>query len=84
MPNPFARRTRFQWQIPVEVDVHLCVYDITGREVRKLWTGKAKPGKYSLAWDGSDDHGRRVPAGIYICRMNAGTFAGSRKLVLTR
>ena len=40
--------------------------------------------QYAVVWDGADDAGRRVGAGVYFCRMVAGGFVGERKLLLLR
>ena len=39
-------------------------------------------GGHSVPWDGADDRGRRLSAGIYLFRMRAGSFIGTRRLVL--
>jgi flagellar hook assembly protein FlgD len=41
-------------------------------------------GMHTQAWDGRDEQGREVPAGVYTCRMKAGDFAGSLKIILIR
>jgi hypothetical protein len=41
-----------------------------------------RPGTHRVVWDGSDDNGRRVPAGVYFCCFNAGTIQATCKVVL--
>ena len=40
------------------------------------------PGHYTVHWDGTDDTGRAVASGVYLCRMEAGDYSAVRKLVL--
>ena len=50
--------------------VELAVYDVAGRLQKRLDSRAiAVPGSYSVAWDGTDENGRRVPAGVYFYRL---------------
>ena len=60
------------------------LYDVSGRLVRSLVDGAQTPGRKSMAWDGRDDAGRALPAGLYLVRMQAAGFAQMHKLVLMR
>jgi hypothetical protein len=51
--------------------VSLLLYDATGSMVRKLVSGAMPAGRHSSAWDGRDDWGRPVPAGVYYLRLVA-------------
>jgi len=59
--------------------VSLRVYDLLGREVATLVNERREPGYYEVRFDGSG-----LTSGIYYCRMTAGTFVQTRKLVLMR
>ena len=78
-PNPFNPTTIIRYQLPVASDVRLVIYDILGREVATLVNEKIAPGSYEVKWDGVN-----VPTGMYICRMTAGGFVESRKMLLTK
>ncbi len=60
----------------------LAVLDNSGRVVRTL--GTLDPGNSSVAWNGLDDDGRRVPAGVYFARLAAGSEARTTRVVLAR
>ncbi len=75
-PNPFATSTRID--VPMGVGDAVVIHDGTGRIVRTL---KVEGG--SVAWDGLDDRGRRLPEGTYFYRV-AGASAGRGKAVLLR
>ena len=60
------------------------LYDIRGRLVRTLEDGVKDGGDFQTAWDGRDDAGRRLPAGVYFCRAEIGDWSDTRKMVLVR
>ncbi len=49
----------------------LLITDVTGRQVRHLPVAKERSGK-RVVWDRTDERGRRVPAGVYFCRIELG------------
>lgn len=48
----------------------LSLYDVRGRRVRLLWDGELAAGERGVHWDGADDGGRRVAAGVYFARLD--------------
>jgi hypothetical protein len=82
-PNPFTKRTEVHWEIPVEANVSIVVYDVTGRAVRVLHSGRCHAGAYSMLWDGKTADQRRLASGVYILRLKAGEYTSTHKLVLT-
>ena len=83
-PNPVLGTTRITFDLPVESDVHLAVYDLTGRMVRVLRQGAVGAGRHPVVWDGRDDQGAVAVAGVYFYRLEAGAFQQTRKLIITR
>ncbi|NLP12436.1 hypothetical protein GX408_18700 [bacterium] len=73
-PNPFNPVTTLQYELPRAGDVCLVIYDRGGRRVRNLLNGRRQPGVHCITWDGTDDNGMQVTAGLYLCRMHAATF----------
>jgi hypothetical protein len=80
-PNPSGSPS-FDLEIPREVDVRVRVYDVGGRLVRTLLEDRRTQGAYRITWDGADRSGVRAAAGVYFVKVQAGTFANSRKVVL--
>jgi hypothetical protein len=78
-PNPFNPRTVIGYQLPVVSDVKLVVFDLLGREVAVLVDGKADAGAHQVTFDGAG-----LSSGVYVCRLTAGTFTGSRKMLLAK
>jgi hypothetical protein len=67
-----------------EAYVEVSVYDINGRQVKSLVSETCQPGEYSRTWDRTDNAGRRVAAGVYLIRMQAGEFNAVRKALIIR
>jgi hypothetical protein len=78
-PNPFNPATTISFSLPSKSFVSLIVYDVLGREVATLVSEELSPGNYSQQWNASD-----LPSGIYFYRLQAGSFAETKKLVLLR
>ena len=85
-PNPFGSDggTRISLTLPSSGEVDLIVYDVEGRLVRTLFSGKASDGEINLRWDGTDDKGQEVGAGVYFCRARFDRLMVSRKMTLMR
>ncbi len=78
-PNPFNPSTEIRYQLSAVSDVTLKVYDVLGREVATLVNEVEKPGRYDVRFDGS-----RLGSGVYFCKLTAGSFMDTRKLVLIK
>ncbi len=83
-PNPFRDETTLHFDLPHPADVNLTVYDIAGRRVRGLHAGQMSAGPQEVTWDGRNEHGTRVSAGVYMCRFQAGDVVEQRRMVLLR
>jgi hypothetical protein len=78
-PNPFNPTTNIKYSIPSEMQVSLKVYDILGREVASLVNEKQVGGSYQVNFDAS-----KLASGVYIYRLDAGTFVQSKKMILIK
>ena len=84
-PNPFNPETQIRFSIGSQEDVKLIVYDVVGRQVRTLIKGNAyDPGFHVVNWNGLDDQGQKVPSGLYIYRIKAGSFIADKKMLLVK
>jgi hypothetical protein len=86
-PNPSNPTTTIEFTIPVSVksqQVKLAVYNLLGEEIKTLVDKKYNPGFYSVLWDGKNNVGSLVPSGLYVCRLQAGSFYEMRKMILAR
>ena len=81
-PNPFNPVTVIRFSLPEPAQVSLSIYDLQGRLVRVLLKpGRTEAGVHSTAWDGTNDSGKQVPSGIYFCRLTAGNYKQTKKIL---
>ena len=78
-PNPFNPITNISYEIPNANVTKLIVYDLLGREIEVLFNMYQVPGKYTVVFDG-----RNVSSGVYICKLESGSFFGLIKMVLLK
>lgn len=83
-PNPFNPTTQIEFSIPNAGPVTLSVYDLLGREVKRLVDSQMEAGKHTVIWDGKDASGRSVASGVYFYAIRAGSFSQSRKMTLLK
>jgi len=83
-PNPGNGACEISYQTPAAGRVELAVYNLAGQLVKTLERGTRQPGYHQARWDGRDQRGRRVSAGVYIFRLCAGEFSRIGKLVVIR
>lgn len=84
VPNPARAGASIAFELPRAGAAHLALYDVAGREVRRLADGWLGAGAHVAHWDGRDAAGRGVAPGIYLYRLHAGGVARTRTLVVTR
>jgi hypothetical protein len=82
--NPIHRVTAIDFELPAESGVKLVIHDAAGSRTRTLIDGRLPAGGHSLIWDGRNDAGALVAGGVYFCRIQAGEFGGTRKIVFAR
>jgi hypothetical protein len=83
-PNPFNPATTIRFRLNEPAAVSLRIYDAAGRLVRVLVEAPLSAGTYARAWDGTDSRGAEVSSGVYLYRLDAGSFSRTRKMILIR
>jgi len=84
-PNPFNSETIISYQLPVDSEVSIEIFDIKGRVVKTLLTDRMqKAGTHEVSWNGRDDCNQSVPSGIYLCQIRAKEFNKTIKMTLVR
>jgi len=92
VPNPFNPFTSIGYSLAVKSDVVLSIYNVLGKKIRTLVSGEKSMGEHSSIWDGTDDYGRPVSAGVYIYTIQANPisnedgkpFRSSGKMLLSK
>ncbi len=80
-PNPFANSTSIPYNVEKESDIHVTIYDILGRSVRKFDVGNRSIGIHNLLWDGRNSIGNKVANGIYFYSFTVNGHAHVKKMV---
>jgi len=68
-PNPFNAVVTLRYTIPTAGEASVTVFDLSGRVVRRLWSGRRKSGRYTVGWDGTDENRRAAASGVYFVRL---------------
>ena len=69
-PNPFNPAVVLPLDLATDAaEVSLTVYDVLGRRVRQVWQGPLQAGSHRFVWDGSNESGKNVAAGVYIYQV---------------
>ena len=79
-PNPFNSATVIQYYLPVEKNVTLMIYDISGREIKKIIRNNQPAGYHQVFWYGTNNSGDLITSGLYLCKIQADGFSRIIKL----
>jgi hypothetical protein len=83
-PNPFNPETDIRFSVPVEAQVRIRIYNVMGQLVRTLTEQRYSTGIHHLLWNGTNDNGMSVGAGVYFYRMEAQQYVQVRKMLLLK
>lgn len=83
-PNPADEITRIRYELARSGDVDVEVFDAAGRKIRRLASGYQLGGPHTLNWDGRDDAGQAVAAGVYFVRLGTEDGGDSQKIQIVR
>lgn len=78
-PNPFNPSTQIAFDLPESADVRLTVFDVLGRQVATLINQPMKAGTHTVSFDA-----QRLASGVYIYRLEAGSFTMTRNMMLIK
>jgi len=79
VPNPFHFATDIKFSLKSPSAVTLKIYNLIGQEVETLIDKELSPGIYTAKWSPEN-----TPGGLYFCRLKAGTFTETKKIILAR
>ena len=83
-PNPFNPTTTISYDLPQRSRVTLDIYNILGERIKTLVNQSQDAGNKIAMWDGTDNLGRQVSAGVYLYQIQAGEFTQTRKMLLLK
>lgn len=83
-PNPFNPETTIRYNLMHETMVQLTIYNMLGDYVTRLVNEPQSAGSFSINWNGGNDSGQQVSAGIYFCELRTNESVLTRKMILSR
>ena len=83
-PNPFNPQTIIRFTIPSTQNASIAIYDMMGRTIRKVNMDGLLPGIHQFKWDGKNQRGSSVSAGIYLYKLSTLNFSMTRKMILLK
>lgn len=92
-PNPFNPSTAIRYEVAHRGGVELLIFNTLGQRVAILVNEEKDAGRYSVVWDGRNEHGVQVGSGMYFYRLyarsaggggQAGEFVQSKKLIFLK
>ncbi len=81
-PNPVGAKTQIRFTLPATQFVEIAVFNILGQKIRTLAGADFTKGLHKIYWQGRDDRGARLPAGIYFLRLQSAGKIWQRKMIL--
>ena len=83
-PNPFNPSTNISYSISNGEYVSINIFDVNGGKVIKLFNDYKSAGTYSIDWNGENERGVQVSAGVYLYSIEAGQFRQTKKMILLK
>ncbi len=81
LPNPAHRSTLLRVRLERAGEVDLAIFSGSGQRVRTLFRGEQAAGEHAFRWDGSNDRGAAVGAGVYLVQIESRDQVASRKVI---
>ena len=83
-PNPFNPHTTIAYHLPAPAHAILTIHNVLGNRITTLVRSYQEAGDHAVGWDGRDERGRAMGAGIYLARLKAGDRMLTRKMLLLK
>jgi hypothetical protein len=83
-PNPFNPQTNIDFRLAQASQVRITIYNVLGQQINVLVNEELAPGSYTVTWNGTNDSGILVPSGVYLYRLEAGSFSQTKKVMFLK
>jgi hypothetical protein len=80
-PNPFNPSITLEFEIMQDSFISVLIYDLRGKEIVSLVQDQRSSGWHRVVWNALDAEGRIVPSGVYMARIQAGSFSQTVKMM---
>ena len=83
-PNPFNPRTNIIFGLTEDTYLNIFVHDIMGKQVKQIVNGYQMAGQNLIQWDGTDNKGEAVSAGVYFYSVETEGYLETKKMILLK
>ena len=83
-PNPFNPETNIAYTLNAPANVRIQIYNVTGQLIRTFDVGYQPAGNYSVHWDGRNENEETIASGVYLYRIEAGSYTVTNRMVLLK
>jgi len=83
-PNPFNPSTTITYGLAGDSHVSINIYDLSGKLISTLQSSEQTQGWHSIIWNGTNQQGENVPAGIYLSRIISNNNTKTTKFMLLK
>lgn len=83
-PNPFNPLTTISFDLDIETEVSVSVYNMKGQKVKQLVNDQFSTGKHSVEWNGTDSNNKSVSSGIYFYKISTNEDEDMKKMLLLK
>ena len=83
-PNPFNPMVQLVYDLPDNVLVEGAIFDTAGKKITTLFRGNQSAGKKAVTWDGKNQDGMLVSAGVYYFRLSSNNLIETKKLLMVK
>ncbi len=83
-PNPFNPTTNISFALPSQEQVKIEIYNVSGELVKVIADQTFSAGTFQVTWDGTNQAGMKTPSGMYIYRLQAGSFTTAKKMLMLK
>ena len=84
VPNLFNNSTTIKYSIPKQSKVILEVFDVQGRNQSEIINSVNQPGNYQILWNGKNDNGMKLPAGVYFIALHVDNAQITKQVLLLK
>ena len=81
-PNPFNPNSTIRFDLPKDIDVSIIIYNLLGQKVKTIDKSQMNAGFHSITWNGTNNYGAQVSAGMYFYQLRTSDFVKTKKMVL--
>ena len=83
-PNPFNPSTTILYNLSSDEMISFEIFNLNGKKVRTLVNEYQNSGSKKVIWNGDNNHGKQVPAGMYLYSIIAGDVKQTKKMLLVK